>query len=282
MVSSQLAGALSGLASALAWGSGDFIGGLATRRVPQFQVVALAALSGLAVFVPVGILRGEAVPSTSSILWALGAGLCGAIGVASLYAGLARGPAAVVAPTATVVGAGLPVVLSAFLHGLPPLVRGAGILLGLAGIYLASRPAGPAGAAQKRPFLLAVAAGVGFGGYFILIAQVDRGPIFLSLSVAKGAALALSGVALTTQGQSLASPRGIPLALLAGVLDGGGNLFNLLAAHQSGIAAAAVLSSMAPAATVLLSMRFLRERLRWSQGVGVLCCLAALGLISVG
>jgi len=220
---SPLAGALSWLASALARGSGDVVGGLAACRVPQFQVVALAALSGLAVLVPVGILRGEAVPSAGSILWALGAGLCGAIGVASLYAGLARGPAALVAPTATVVGVGLPVVLSAFLYGLPPVVRGAAILLDLAGIYLASRPAGPAGAAQKPAFLLAVAAGVGFGGYFILIAQVDRGPIFLSLSVAKGAALALSGLALTTQGQRLASPRGNPLALRAGVLDGGGS-----------------------------------------------------------
>jgi len=105
---SPLAGALSWLASALARGSGDVVGGLAACRVPQFQVVALAALSGLAVLVPVGILRGEAVPSAGSILWALGAGLCGAIGVASLYAGLARGPAALVAPTATVVGVGLP------------------------------------------------------------------------------------------------------------------------------------------------------------------------------
>jgi len=89
----------------LTWGGGDFVGGLAARRISHFQVVALAALSGLAVFVPIGILRGEGLPSTSSALWALAAGLSGAVGVAALYAGLARGSAAVIAPTATVIGA---------------------------------------------------------------------------------------------------------------------------------------------------------------------------------
>ena len=264
----------------MTWGGGDFVGGLAARRISHFQVVALAALSGLAVFVPIGILRGESLPSTSSALWALAAGLSGAVGVAALYAGLARGSAAVIAPTATVIGASLPVILSALTSGLPRVNQGAGMLLGLAGIWLVTRPTGPAAPLRRTTLLQAVTAGLGFGGYFILIAQIDPGPVFLPLSVGKLAALLFSSVVLMTGGRALPTPRSSPLALLAGVLDGFGNLFYLLAAQQSGIAVGAVLSSMAPAATVLLSVRVLHEPLRRAQALGVVSCVAAVVLIS--
>jgi hypothetical protein len=41
-------GILLALISAMVWGSGDFVGGAATRRSHQFQVLALSALSGIA------------------------------------------------------------------------------------------------------------------------------------------------------------------------------------------------------------------------------------------
>lgn len=265
----------------MTWGGGDFIGGLATRRFSQFQVVALAALSGLAVFVPIGILRGEDIPSSASIGWALAAGLSGAVGVAALYAGLARGPMAFISPTATVVGASLPVLLSALLDRLPTPTQTVGILLGLGGIWLVSRPSGTVGKIDRTSILQALAAGVGFGGYFVLIAQIDPGPVFLTLSFGKLAALSLSGLILLGRAQPLPSLKSSPLALMAGVLDGGGNLFYLLAAQRSGIAVGAVLSSMAPAATVLLSVWLLREPLRRPQAAGVVACLAGVGLISI-
>jgi drug/metabolite transporter (DMT)-like permease len=281
VLSSHLVGVLSGLASALAWGSGDFVGGQAARRITQFQVVALAAVSGLAVFVPAAVLRREPIPNPQSFLWALAAGVSGAFGVAALYAGLAGGSAAVVAPTATVVGAGLPVILSALLTGLPGRAEGAGILLGLVGIWLVTRPSGPIQAVERTTFLLALAAGAGFGGFFILIAQVETGLLFIPLAVAKVAALVLCALVLRARGQPLPSGRRNPQALLAGVLDGGGNLFYLIAAQQSGMAVAPVLSSMAPAVTVLLSVRILHEPLRRAQALGVVVCLAAVGLISL-
>jgi drug/metabolite transporter (DMT)-like permease len=201
--------------------------------------------------------------------------------VAALYVGLARGSAAVISPTATVIGASLPVLLSGLRSGLPRLTEAAGILLGLAGIWLVSRPSGAAGLARRGSLLLALVAGAGFGGYFILIAEIDPGPVFLPLSVAKLAALLFAGVALLAGGQALPSPRSSPLSLLTGLLDGSGNLFYLLAAQRSGIAVGAVLSSMAPAATVLLSVWLLREQLRRAQAAGVLLCLAGAGLISL-
>jgi drug/metabolite transporter (DMT)-like permease len=126
-----------------------------------------------------------------------------------------------------------------------------------------------------------LAAGAGFGGFFILIAQVETGLLFIPLAVAKVAALVLCALVLRARGQPLPSGRRNPQALLAGVLDGGGNLFYLIAAQQSGMAVAPVLSSMAPAVTVLLSVRILHEPLRRAQALGVVVCLAAVGLISL-
>src|SRR3990172_5109881 len=127
MLPSHLLGILYGLTSAVVWGSGDFVGGLAARRIHQFQVVALAALVGAAIFVPFAILLNEPVPSTASLAWSAAAGISGAVGVAAFYRALSTGVSAMVAPTAAVVGAAIPVLVAGVLEGLPSPSRGVGI-----------------------------------------------------------------------------------------------------------------------------------------------------------
>src|SRR5574341_2520484 len=107
MFSPHMLGVLAALTSALIWGSGDFAGGMAARRINQFQALATAALSGLLILAGLAAARGEALPSPASIAWACAAGIGGAVGIAALYRGLSIGNAAVVAPTSAVVGAAL-------------------------------------------------------------------------------------------------------------------------------------------------------------------------------
>lgn len=54
MLPSNPFGIISGLTSALVWGTGDFVGGLAARRSTQFKVVALSSLAALFLLVPAG------------------------------------------------------------------------------------------------------------------------------------------------------------------------------------------------------------------------------------
>jgi drug/metabolite transporter (DMT)-like permease len=129
--------------------------------------------------------------------------------------------------------------------------------------------------------ILAVLAGIGFGGFFVCIAQVEAGSLFAPLAVAKLAALAFGVVILILQRRPIPSPTGNPLALLAGVFDAGGNLFYLIAVHYIALAVAAVLSSMYPAATVILAMIVLRERVQGWQALGVILCLAAVILVTI-
>jgi drug/metabolite transporter (DMT)-like permease len=281
MIPANPLGIISGLASALVWGTGDFVGGMAARRSSLFKVVALSAVAGLSILIPSAILAGEPFPSQSTIAWSLAAGLSGAVGIAALYQGLSTGAAATVAPTSAVVGAALPVLAGSLLQSLPSPTDLAGILLGLTGIWLVSSLSHQGQAATRSGATLGILAGLGFGGFFVLIAQVDAAALFTPLIFVKAAALALGVVLLAFQRQGFPSLKGNPLALLSGFLDTGGNLLFLMATRTTSLAVAAVLASMYPAVTVGLSVLITHEPINRRQVVGVGLCVAAVALISL-
>jgi drug/metabolite transporter (DMT)-like permease len=278
---SHLLGVLSAIASAAVWGSGDFAGGVAARRITHVQVVVLAALAGLLGLIPFSLLLEEAFPSLASLLWASLAGASGALGMVALYRGLSTGRAAVVAPTAGVVGAALPVIVGSILEGWPGSLRIAAMGIGIAGIWLVSRAEGAEGGSVAGGLLLAVLAGIAFGGFFVLIAQVERGLLFSPLVIAKCAALAAALLMLRRERLAFPNARANPVAVLAGLLDAGGNVLYLLARQFTRLDVAAVLSSMYPAATVILARAILREDISLKQWLGVFFCLVGVGLIAV-
>jgi len=72
-----------------------------------------------------------------------------------------------------------------------------------------------------------------------------------------------------------------PVAHLAGVLDAAGNVFYMYARQHTRLDMAAVLSSLYPAATVLLARVILHERINPSQWIGATVCLIAVALIAL-
>jgi drug/metabolite transporter (DMT)-like permease len=276
----NLLGILFALTTAFVWGGGDFSGGLATRRHSQFQVLALSALSGIVLLVTSVVLWGESLPTLRGVLLAAIAGVSGATGVAALYRGLSFGKAASVAPTAAVVSAVLPVLFSMFTEGLPGAMRLAGFLLAFLGIWLVSRSSA-AGDPVRQGILLACLAGVGFGGFFILIAQAEPGKVFTLLVVARLVSLGIALLMLRVRRLPLPSPGSNPIALLAGVLDAGGNVFYLLAKQFARLDVVVVLSSLCPAVTVLLARMVLKQDVSRAQWMGVGLCLIAVALIAV-
>jgi drug/metabolite transporter (DMT)-like permease len=83
---------------------------------------------------------------------------------------------------------------------------------------------------------------------------------------------------------NLAPPSGTPLrlAFLAAVLDVGANIAMLLALHASLLSLAGVLMSLYPAATVLLAILVLRERVTRWQALGMVLAMAAVAMIAAG
>ncbi|MCC6188401.1 MAG: DMT family transporter [Anaerolineales bacterium] len=281
MPSDPWLGILSALASAAVWGSGDFSGGLAARRGSQYQVLALAAVSGAVMLAALVLAGGEAWPSAGAAAWAAAAGFSGALGIAALYRGLAVGRAAMVAPVAAVVSAALPVVFGALSEGVPSATRLAGFAVALTGIWLVSQTATASGDGARRGLVLGFAAGLGFGGFFILIALAPGDGVFGPLLVARLASLGTALLLMAARRVPLPGFGSNPVALLAGVLDAGGNIFYVLAQHLTRLDIAAVLSSLYPAATVLLAWALLKERVTAAQWGGAALCLAAVVLIAL-
>jgi drug/metabolite transporter (DMT)-like permease len=271
-----------GLAAALSWGSGDFSGGLASRRTHVASAVLADYGVGFLLLVTLALIVREPVPNPSDILWGATAGVAGVFGLLVFYSALSKGNMGIAAPISAVLTATLPVLFSAFTVGLPSLLQLGGFVLALLAVGLISRPERAKGLPQG--IWLAVLAGCGFGCFFILISRVHPGATFWPLAVARLSSvlvLLLMRLFQRAPRPSLLPVRAvIPLVILAGILDATGNAFFVLAAHSGRLDVAAILSSLYPAATVLLAALVLRERVRGIQAAGIILALLAIPLIS--
>ena len=268
-----------GLAAALSWGTSDFSGGVAARRVPIFAVMAGSYAIGLILLIALALALGETSPSLADLAWAAAAGVAGGAGLTAHYRGLAVGRMGVVAPVAAVVGALIPVLFSAVAEGLPGAAQRAGFALALIGVWLVSRRAGE----SDRPsgLGLALLAGLGFGSFFVLIAHVSQDAVLWPLVAARGTSLVALLVVAHANDRAWRPPRrALGIVALAGILDVGGNTFFLLAAQAGRLDVASVLSSLYPAITVLLARGLLGEHIARWQGVGIVAAVIAVPLIA--
>jgi drug/metabolite transporter (DMT)-like permease len=270
-------GVLFALLSAAVWGGGDFTGGWAAKRIHQVQVLTVSALSGMVLLAVLAVGLGEPLPSAGGVAWPALAGASGALGIASLYRGLAVGNAATVAPTAAVISASLPVVFAAATMGWPRTPQLSGFMVAMAGIWLTALSA--PGVGGRGGLGHAVLAGLGFGGFYVLIAQA-QGPIFGSLAIARAVAATAGGLLMVWLTLPLPSLRASPAAFVAGLLDAGGNVFYMLAQQHTRLDVAAVLASFYPVTTVLLARVVLKEAVTTRQWAGAALCLAAVALIA--
>ncbi len=276
---SGLGAILLGVASAASWGAGDFSGGLASRRAPLFGVLVVGQLTGATLVAATVLVLSEPAPAAAAVAWAVAAGASGAVGLAALYRGLAVGRMAIVAPVSAVLSAAIPVAWGMTDEGLPPAPKLAGFALALAGIWLVAR-AGEIGEGRAG-LALAIAAGLGFGGFLVLMHRAAQGGTFWPLAAARGTSVALAlSVALARRRAWVPARGAVPLVLLSGAFDAGGNAFFVLAVQAGRLDVASVLSSMYPASTVLLAALLLRERVTRPQGAGIAAVLAAIALIA--
>ncbi|HUR16100.1 MAG TPA: EamA family transporter [Candidatus Limnocylindrales bacterium] len=303
-------GAFFGLASAFSWGIGDFCGGLVSRWSSVLSAMLVSQGLGFAAMAAILGIVGEPAPTQDAVIWASLAGVSGVVGLWFFYFALARGTMGVVAPLAALVGAGVPV-LVAVANGeqLSP-GRLLGIGLALLAVILISVPGPVSSDGERRsrradladmPY--AVISGLGFAGFFIFVDIASaNGATWWPLTIVRAAGLALVAVAIIwatarAKGADLparlrftlgvdrmrAHGRGLtallPLLLLTGIGDVGGNVFFLLASHSDALSVAVVLASLYPVVTTLLAVLILRERLSRIQLLGVILAMASVPLL---
>jgi drug/metabolite transporter (DMT)-like permease len=270
------------LASAVAFGTGDFLGGLASRRASALLVTLAAHIAGLCVVVPVVLLlRAPADPA--SLAWGAASGVFGCVGVIAFFRALAGGAMAAAAPVTAIVSASLPVLTGVLLGERPGVLAWLGVVAGLLAVGLISRGGSSSSRIDRRTLALAVAAGVGFGLFFVCVSRASHtSGLWPLLSARVGSLSLLAVVVLTGRMPWRAEPGAIRMGAVSGAVDMTANALFLLATRQGELALVAVLASLYPGATVLLALAILRERLRASQLAGIALALLAVGLIASG
>jgi drug/metabolite transporter (DMT)-like permease len=286
------------LAGAILYGAADFFGGLASKRSPTAAVVAWSQGIGFALLA-IAVVAIGSHPAASDLAWGAFCGVFGALGVALLYRGLAIGTMGVVSPITAVLAAAIPVLYGVVVRGeRPSLLADAGIVAALLAVVCVSAASGsdnaptagtapqpPARRASKLPpgLLEALGSGVGFGAFFICLAQTrpEAGVVPILAARCTSAVLIVAGGALVSGPASLRVERGgWPAVLACGAFDVSANVMYVLAIHSGGmLAVVAVLTSLYPASTVALAAAALHERLERLQWIGV--ALAFGGAVAI-
>lgn len=279
-------GVVLALAAAIVYGASDFLGGLASRRMATLAVVVWSQIIGL-------VLLGIAVPimgahATPSDVW-FGAlcGVAGSFAIVMLYRGLAVGTMGIVSPISAVLGATIPLAYGMLWRGERLTVLACtGIAAALAAIILVSATPSDRRVGGLPPGIAeALLAGLGFGAYFIALAQTRADAGMVPLLAARSASFVLLGAGALIFGgvAGLRVPRpALAPVVFCGIFDVSANVLFVLAAHSGLLALAAVLTSLYPAATVALAANVLHERLRPVQWAGVALALGGAAAIAGG
>lgn len=297
-----------GFSGSLLFGSADFLGGLASKRMGALLATGISAIMGLFVMLTLTlIIPGNLTPEI--IGWGLLSGATGAVAILLLYASLAIGPMSILSPLGALVSAVFPVLWAIFIAG-ETLQWYGYIALGIGAVAIvlvAIVPEKNAVRPSLRGILFATAAGILIGVFLIIMDQIpkDAGLYPLVFNRMVNITIMFSALAVVLlvkyahrhgffgrDGRPRADivvgdkgatdyKNGIMLALGCGVLDSLGNSLLLLGIQTGNLSVMAVLTALYPAGTIILAAIVLRERITRLQLTGMILALAAAALLAV-
>jgi drug/metabolite transporter (DMT)-like permease len=292
--------ALLALAAALLWGGGDFSGGMGVKDAggsvrAALRVVLLSHISSFSVLVAVARLRGDPFPHGALLAWGLCAGVAGGLSLTCFYIALSRGAMGASAAVSGLLAAAIPATLTLWMHGSPGAHRLVGFAVAGLAIWLIAAGPTPAtsqaesGAAHNTASL-AIAAGVGFGIYFVALKMAAPAGVIWPMATARMGSLSICsliflGLALAPrkpgERRVALGRRAVGWSLATALLDTSGNLLFVAATRAGRLDVAAVLASLYPASTILLAAVTLGERPTRRQGWGMATAVVAVALIAM-
>ena len=284
-------GILLGLATALAWGSSDFLARFVTRRIGTLRSLFYMQTCGfllLSLYLLITHAWGHLFDGSGWRPWAWGfaAGACNTVAMFSFYRCLQVGKVAVVAP----LSASYPVLtllLSTFSGERLTAIRLCGIAITLVGVVLVARgetaSEEPAKNAKEGIAWALLASGL-FGILFWLFGTkviASTGP-FASLWLLRmtGSLSSLSVLLAKRMPvfQSLGKSNWQPLTM--GFLDTGAFAVSNRGMQMEQVSVVTVLSSLYGAVTVILAALLIRERVTRIQWLGIAAIFGGIILIS--
>jgi drug/metabolite transporter (DMT)-like permease len=280
-----------GMSSALIFGSADFLGGLASKRISSLRVTAIAAVVGLALLFAVYPIFGG-VWSFRAVLFGGLSGVSGALAISLLYACLAIGPMSILSPVTAVVSAIVPAAVGIFVahNRLGPLgyvaIGLALVAVVLVGFVREKRAVRP----TLRGLTMAVLSGAFIGLFLVLINLTPKDSGLVPLIANRGVnaiimaiTVGILAIVARRRGAPVAGGwrPGIRLAIACGIVDVVANCGLLLGIRLGELTVIAVLTALYPAGTILLARIVLKERIAIVQYVGLALAIGAGALLAV-
>jgi len=303
------------LGASLCWGSGDFLGGLTTRRASLWAVVVGSQAVGLAGAAGVTLAAGRPWPGLAVVWPVLLGGVASVVAISSFYRALAIGTMSIVAPISATSGL-VPFAAGIIQGERPAALQLLGVALAAAGVVLAAveperagetigvaaLPSEPAvepsalrhnssGAAPARSarrdqrlavglaLLAALCIGLVLLGYD---ATAKHDPLWAMLGGRISSATLFAMLLLALRPRVSMTRAAVPYVVAVGILDTSANGLFSLATTQGYLSLVAVLGSVYPVVTVLLAFVALRERIARHQLAGVAAALTGVALIAAG
>src|SRR6202165_4472538 len=270
------------LGAAATLGIADFTGGVAGRRTPPPSVAVGIEFCGL-VALPVALWLLPLRVDLMAVVLTFTGGAVGGLGLILFYRAMTLNLIGVVAPITAVVAAALPTLVGVLGGERLHLGQVGGIAAGLVAMLTSVRRNGPSREppTEARAALgMAVAAGLGFGLFFILFHAGSSAGVVAFLSGRVGSALAAMGFALVS-GVSFAPRRAAwRLIGVGGAFEGIGVVLYLFATFHGLLSLSALLTSFYPGFTILCARLFTSERLNLVQAIGAALAIFAVALIA--
>jgi uncharacterized membrane protein len=231
-------------------------------------------------------LTGGGPVRAGALLWGSLYGITQVVGVYWFYAALAAGPISVVSPLAAVLEAAVPVAVGFAMGERPGEAASVGVVLAMVSVVLVGRESPDDEDVRTHRFTSKVAwltagCGVVFGLGLVLLheapVECQFWPLFFARAAATVLLFAVAGLKGSVQ---LPSSTPLKLAVTAALLDTIASITMLLAIQNWLLSLACVLISLYPAATVVLAIIVLRERLTRWQGLGLILAGLSVALIA--
>ena len=271
---------LIGLLSPLSIGLADHIGTNVSRRGRLLAAVLSIYVFTLVSALVLAVWWGGS-PTGPDLLLGACSGVSSGMGLIQLYRGYTTRGTGIVAPVAAVTGAVVPIGADTIISGLPSMVVGSGLVVGLIGVWLIG--AKDTGAGRD---LIAIRHGLTSGFMFGVTSTLlgltgDAAgiwPVVPGRVVAVAFVLAL----ILIRREEVRPHRGaIPRTVMVGMLGGIG-LGSFTLAAQVNLAVAGLFFQMAFGVTVLFQVIFSGERTTRIQQVGFGVATIALAMIILG
>ncbi len=274
---------LAGL-SALAFGFGDLLGGVAIRRSGRpgaaLGVAMVATLVGAVLIGLLLVVRPPEVVRWQDIVWPAGAGALMVATRPLLYLGMARGPVAVFAPSFGLVMIVVPTIVGPLIGQTLKGIEMAGVALAIPAVVLLSGEGRlpKLGVVLRSPVLgLAAVVGtsVGTAGLLLTQAAPEAGEVPAFVVLVTGV-MVMPWILRQRTGSFWPEREILGFGSVLGASSAVAFVLSTAAYLRGSAAVVSALIAMAPVVSVVISWRFLGERLHAVQVLGGAFGMAAV------